>query len=132
MGPGDQIVREADDQQPHLVVVKVAERQVAQASVLVVADVVLDAGAGAVIALELGDRAGLVGEDRLEAMPVVIGKGELRAGMRAFAPDDHARAVRPAGQVEVLGDLTDLAVGAGMTVLIERADPVLLGDLEDR
>jgi hypothetical protein len=32
--------------------------------------VILDVSAAAVIALELGDRAGLVCEDRLEAMPV--------------------------------------------------------------
>jgi len=42
--------------------------------------VVLDACAATVIALELSDLPGLVGEDRLEAMPVEIGEGELRAG----------------------------------------------------
>ena len=71
---------------------KVAEREVAQAGVFVVADVVLDAGAAAVVTLELGDRAGLVGEDRLEAVPVVVGERQLRAGVRALAPDDHPRA----------------------------------------
>ena len=55
LGPDDQVVREAHDLQPDLVVLEVAERQVAQAGVLVVADVVLDAGAAAVITLERGD-----------------------------------------------------------------------------
>ena len=101
----DEVVREAHDLQPDLVVSEVAEREVAQAGVFVVADVVLDARAGAVVTLELGDRAGLVGEDGLEAVPVVVGERQLRAGVRALAPDDHPRALRPAGQVEVLGDL---------------------------
>jgi len=80
LGPGDQVVREAPDLEPHLVVFEGPEREVPQAGVFVVADVVLDAGAPAVITLELGDRAGLVGEDRLEAITVVVGEGELRAG----------------------------------------------------
>jgi hypothetical protein len=42
-----------------------------------------------VLALDVGDLTGLVGEDRLEAMPVMVGEGELRAGMRSLAPDDH-------------------------------------------
>ena len=55
---------------------------------------------------------GLVGQDRLEAVPVVVGERELRAGVRALAADDHARPGRPGGQVEVFGDLCDLPVGA--------------------
>jgi len=48
-----------------LVVLEVAEGQVLQAGVLVVADVVLDAGASAVATLKDGDVAGgLVAEDR--------------------------------------------------------------------
>jgi hypothetical protein len=125
-------VREACDREPHLVVGEVAEREVAQAGVLVVADVVFDARAAAVVALVRGDRAGLVGEDRLEAMPVVVGEGQLRAGVRALAADDHPRAWRPAGQVQVVGDLTDLPVGARVSVLVRGADPVVLGDLKDR
>ena len=71
---------------------KLAEREVPQPRVFVVADVVLDASAAAVVTLELGDRAGLVGEDRLEAVSLVVGEGQLRAGVRALAPDDHPRA----------------------------------------
>jgi hypothetical protein len=31
----------------------------------------------------------LVGEDRLEAVAVMVGEGELRAGVRALASHDH-------------------------------------------
>ena len=48
---------------------------------------------------------GLVGQDRLETVPVVVGEGELRAGVRMLAADDHARTVGPTGQVEVFGEL---------------------------
>ena len=47
---------------------------------------------------------GLVGEDRLEAVAVVVGKGQLRAGVRALAADDQPRSLRPGGEVDVLGD----------------------------
>jgi hypothetical protein len=55
----------------------------------------------------------------LEAMTVVVGERQLRAGMGAFASDDHPRALGPAAQVEVLGDLADLSVGALLPVLIQ-------------
>jgi len=74
------VVRRADELQPHAVVLEVAEGQVAQPGVLVAADVVLDASAGAVLAFDLDGRAGLVGEDRLEPVPVDIGEVQLRAG----------------------------------------------------
>jgi len=119
LGPNDQVVREAHDLEPHLVVFKGAERQVAQPGFFVVADVVLDARAAAVITLKAGDIAGLVCEDRLEAMPVVVGERELRAGVRALASEDHPRARRPAAQVEVLGDLAHLAVVARVAVLVK-------------
>jgi len=105
-------VGDQHERQPHLVVLEVAEGQVLQAGVLVVADVVLDASASAVATLKDGDVAGgLVGEDRLEAIAVMVGEGELRAGVRRL-PDDHARALRPSGEIKVLGDLCDLPVGA--------------------
>ena len=74
--------------------------------------VVLDACAAAVIALELSEVAGLVGQDRLKVMPVVVGEGELRAEVRRLAANDHRRALGAAGQLEVLGDHRDLPVGA--------------------
>ena len=62
-------------------------------------------------ALQHGDvGVGLVGEDRLEAVTVVVGERQLRAGVRALAADDHPRALRPGGQVDVVGDLDDLPV----------------------
>jgi hypothetical protein len=97
LGPADEVVRERDDLEPDLIVLEGTERQVAHPGVFVVADVVLDASAAAVVSLERRDRAGLVGEDRLEAMTVVVGEGQLRAGVRALAPDGHPRALRPAG-----------------------------------
>src|SRR5450755_3432712 len=97
LGPDDEVVREAHDRQPHLVVLEGSERQVAHPRVFVVADVVLDAGAAAVITLKRSDRPGLIGEDRLEAMTVVVGERQLRAGMRALAADNHSRAPRPGG-----------------------------------
>jgi len=55
---------------------------VAQPGVLVVADVVFDAGASAVAALDGRDLlVGLVGEDRLEAVPVDVGEAQLGARM---------------------------------------------------
>jgi hypothetical protein len=69
------------------------ERDLREAGVLVVADAVLDVGVLAVAALD--DRCVvvvvvvLVGEDRLEAVAVMVGEGELRAGVRALASHDH-------------------------------------------
>lgn len=55
--------------------------------------------------LQFGDLAGLVGEDCLEAMPVDVGEVQLRAGVRAFAADEHPRTRRPRRQVQQVGDL---------------------------
>jgi hypothetical protein len=63
-----------------------------------------------VTALDHGDLARLVSEDRLETMPVMVGEGQLRAGVGTLAADDHPRPCRPSGQIEVVGDLGDLSV----------------------
>ena len=111
LGPDDQVVREHHDLQPHLVDRERLERELRQAGVLVVADAVLDPGALAVTALEDGDvGVGLVGQDRLEAVPVVIGERQLRAGMRTLTPDDQPGPLGPGAEVEAVGDLDDLAV----------------------
>jgi hypothetical protein len=94
--------------------------------------VVLDACAATVIALDRGDRAGLVGEDRLEAMPVMVGEGQLCAGVRSLAADQDARPGWPACGVEAVGDLCDLSIRALGAVLIKRRNPVLIRDLDDR
>ena len=107
LGPDDQVVREHHDLQPHLVERELLERELRKAGVLVVADPVLDAGALAVTALEDGDvLVGLVGEDRLEAVAVVVGERQLRAGVRALAPDDQPRTLGPSRtRSSTLGDL---------------------------
>jgi len=95
--------------------------------------VVFDAGALAVAALDDGDVAvGLVGEDRLEAVAVVVGEGQLGAGMWALAAHDHSRARRPAGEVQRAGELGDVAVVALAAVVVSRRAPGLLGEIEDR
>ena len=132
LGPGDQVVREADDLKPDAVVLEVAKRQISVAGVLVVSDVILDAGAAAMITLQCGDRAGVVGEDRLEAMPVVVGERELRAGVGALAPDDHPGPGRPGVEVQSRGDFCDLPVRALGAVLVKRRNPALVDDLCDR
>lgn len=85
------------------------------------------------MALEhLNVRVGLVSQDGLKAMAVVVGEGQLRAGMRALAPDDHARAGRPRDEVDEVGDLGDLAVLTLAAIARKRRYPCVLGDLEDR
>src|SRR4051794_40539611 len=94
--PDEQVVREHDDLKPHLVERERFERELRQAGVLVVADAVLDMGVLAVARLDDRDvLVGLVGEDRLEAVAVVVSEAQLRAGVRALTPNDHARAFGP-------------------------------------
>lgn len=52
LGPGEEVVGDADELEPDAVVLEVAERQVAHAGVSIVANVVLDPCADAVIALD--------------------------------------------------------------------------------
>jgi hypothetical protein len=56
-------------------------------------------------------------------VPVVVGEGEPRAGMRPLAADDHPRARRPGREVKPIGELGDLAVGARLAVGVERRGP---------
>jgi hypothetical protein len=62
----------------------------------------------------------------------MVGERQLRAGVRTLAPDDQPGPLRPAGQIDHVGDLTDLAVVARRGVLVKRWDPGVLRDLEDR
>jgi hypothetical protein len=133
LGPDDQVVRERDDLEPHLVERERLERELGQAGVLVVTDPVLDVRVLAVAALQDGDvLVGLVGEDRLDAVAVVVGERQLRAGVRTLTPHDQPGALGPGGQINHVGDLTDLAVLTLAAVLVEREDPCILGDREDR
>ena len=97
LGPDDQVVREQHDLKPHLVERERLERELLKARVLVVADAVLDVRVLAVAALDDRDiLVALVGEDRLEAVAVVVGEAQLRAGVRALTADDQLAS--PAGQ----------------------------------
>jgi hypothetical protein len=70
------------DLEPHLVERERLERELREARVLVVADAVLDAGVLAVAALHDRDLGvGLVDQDRLEAVAVVVCERQLRAGV---------------------------------------------------
>ena len=80
LSPDDQVVRQHHDLHQHFVHREPLERQLEKAGVLVVADAVLDACALTVTALQNGDvGVELVGEDRLEAVSVVVGERQLRA-----------------------------------------------------
>jgi hypothetical protein len=133
LGPDDQVVREHHDLQPHLVQSELLERELGKPGVLVVTDPVLDVGVLAVAALHDGDvGVGLVGEDRLEAVAVVVGEGQLRSRVRTLTSDDQAGSLGPTGQIDLVGDLRDFAVLALAAVLVERRNPSVLGDLKDR
>ena len=89
LGPDDQVVCEHHDLHPHLVHRELFERQLAKAGVFVVADAVLDPGALAVAAFDNSDvLVGLVGQDRLEAVSVMVGERQLRAGVRPLNEPD--------------------------------------------
>jgi hypothetical protein len=62
-------------------------------------------------------------------MTVVPGERELRAGARGLASDDHPCAVWR--ELQVIGDLANRLVRALLSVLVQRAQPVVLGVLED-
>ena len=80
---------------------KAPEGEVAKSAFLTAADPVLAGGAGALELLEAGDPAALlVGEEDLEAVAVVIGEGELGAGVGALAAADRPRPRRPGGEIE--------------------------------
>ncbi len=124
---------EQHELEPDRVGVEVAEREVGQAAVLGGADGVLDTCAGTVAALQDGDvGVGLVGQDRLEAVPLVVDERQLRTGMRALAAHDHPGTVGPARQVQATGELGDLAVLARRAVRVKRRGPGFLGQGEDR
>lgn len=88
--PRHQVVGDEDELEPDLVHREVTEGELRQAGVLAVGDLVLGPGASAVATLQGGEvGAPLVGEDRLEAVAVVVGEGELGAGVWALATDDY-------------------------------------------
>ena len=134
LGPDDQVVREQHDLKPHLVERERLERELRQAGVLVVADAVLDVRVLAVAALDDGDvLVGLVGEDRLEAVAVVVGERQLRAGVRALAAHDQPASPRGQADRSTLSVISATSpFSRSRAVLVERRNPGILGDLEDR
>ena len=69
LGPGDEVLGDQRDLEPHGVVVKVAKWEVGRAGLLGGADAVLGAGAGAVPALKFDGVAVEVGQRDQEACP---------------------------------------------------------------
>lgn len=104
---GEQVLGGEHELQPDLVGSELAEGEAAQPGVLAAADAVLGASAAAMAGLELGQvGVVLVGDEDLEAEALVIGEGELSAGMGSFAAADGAGSLGPGRQVEV-GQLAD-------------------------
>jgi hypothetical protein len=76
LSPGDEVLGELHEPQPHLVVREAVEREVRQAAVLGLANAVLDTGVAAVVKVELGDAlARLVAEEHREPGAVMVGEG---------------------------------------------------------
>jgi hypothetical protein len=66
------------------------ERELLKAGVLVVPDAVLNTGALTMTPLQDGDvGVSLVGQERSEAVSVMVGERELSAGVGTLASDDH-------------------------------------------
>ena len=84
MGPGDQILGDQGEFEPDGVAVEFVEGQVLQPGLLGRADAVFGVGAGAVQAFQFDRVAGQVGQGGEEAVPVVITKGQLGAGVGAW------------------------------------------------
>jgi hypothetical protein len=90
------------------------------------------ARAGAVQAYELDRGAGQVGDGGEEAVPVVVAKGQLGAGVRTFATHDHARARRPRTEHRGACELGHPGALPGLAVLAAGRPPRRLGQAEDR
>jgi hypothetical protein len=109
VGPGEEILRHADDGEPCLVDGEAGRGQVGEPEVFGVADRSFGSPSAAVEGFEVGDVIVVeVGDHQLEAVAVDVGEGELRAGMWVFAAGDHPGRGRPSGQVDQSGDLGDL------------------------
>jgi hypothetical protein len=90
LGPDDQVTREHHDLKPCLVEREVAEGELPKAGCP------CRRGCGPRRGRAGGGGArspyvwvGRAGQDSLEVVAVVVGEGELRAGVRTFAADDH-------------------------------------------
>lgn len=132
LGPDEQVVCEADDLMPHLVHGEGLERELGKDGGLVVTDPVLDVGVLTVAALNLRDvLAGLVCEERLEAVAIMVGEGQLRTEVRALATHDRPAARRPSAQLEPIGELNTLAVASSGPIGVHGRDPVIRRGFQD-
>jgi hypothetical protein len=97
LGPAGEVWGGQDQLQPDGVAAQQVEGEVAQPGGLGGADAVLDPSALAVPQLQPGDVGiGLVGEEDLEAVPVVVAEAQLGAGVGVLSSADRPV---PAGQV---------------------------------
>jgi hypothetical protein len=132
-GPDREVLGGQDQLQPDGVAAPVVEGEVAQAGGFGGADAILDAGALAVAQLQAGQVAvGLVGEEDLEAVPVVVGEAQLRTGVGVFPAADRARAWWPVAKVDPAGQLDHLRTTADLAIGVDRWDPGRFGLGEDR
>jgi len=85
--------------------------EVREPGVFGVADALLDASSSPVESFEVGDtRVAEVGDHDLVAVPVDVGERELRAGVTRLATGVHLGSFRPAGEVDLVGDLDHCGV----------------------
>ena len=80
LGPGDQVLSDQRQLDPDGVERELAEREVLKAGLFRAADQVLGISTPAVQPLDLDHVASEVGQRRLEAVPLVVGELQLRAG----------------------------------------------------
>jgi hypothetical protein len=93
----------------------------------------VDAGALTVAQLQPGQVGlGLVGEEHLEAVAVVVGEAQLGAGMGVLASADRPRARWPVAQVDPAGQLAHLGIGTDLAVSVPGCSPAGLGLDQDR
>ncbi len=127
LGPGDEVWGDERELEPDGVVVEVAERQILQPGLLGGTDAILGVGAGAMQALELDRVTGQIGQGGQEAVTVVIGEAQLRAGMRALATDDDAGPLGPATERQAVTDLGHPGALAPPAVLADGRAPRRFG-----
>jgi hypothetical protein len=128
LGPAGELLGAQDQLEPDAVAPPAVERQVLEAGGLGGADAVLDPGALTMPQLQPGQvRVGLVGEEDLEAVAVVVGEAQLGAGVGVFPSADRSGAVRPGVPVDPAGQLDHLGAGADLAVGVDRRCPGRLG-----
>jgi putative transposase len=131
-GWSSQVVGDQRDLEPRGVGLPVAEGQVGEAHRLEAADAVLDDGVLAMTGLQAGEvSVGLVGDEALKAVPVVIAEAQLRAGVRALSAADKTRARWPRVKVDVVGQLGYPRTVARRAITVDRRRPRRLGQRDD-